>query len=192
MKLIMQARRALAARRRQDQKGLTLIEAAMVLGVAALVIAGVLVLYSQANTSNKTSEALNQLNIVQQAVRNVYGGSGDFSTLVVGDLIAAKVLPAKMINAAGTGLSNAFNGAINIQPSTDAANAPGGFEISFTGIPADACVTLGTKDYGRSMASLVTDSGSLFGVGQNGVATPANAGLACPNTSNTLTWLFMN
>lgn len=192
MKSMMLVRRALASRKRQIQKGLTLIEAAMVLGVAAIVIAGVLLLYSQANTSNKTSEALNQLNIVQQAIRNVYGGSGDFSSLVVGDLIASKVLPTKMINAAADGLVNSFNGAISVVPSTDTTNAPGGFEISFSGIPADACVTLGTKDYGRSMATLITDSGSLFAANQVGVATPAMAGQACANSSNTMTWLFMN
>jgi major structural subunit of bundle-forming pilus len=180
---------ALAARRRQ--KGLTLIETAMVLGVAALVIAGVLVLYNTANTSNKTSDALNQLNIIQQAVRNVYGGTAGFTGLTTDTMVSSKSVPQKMITAAG-GMANSFNGPVTVDAAT-VATTDDGFAVVFSGIPQEACVALGTKDYGRALASLITDSGSLMAVDQAALPTATDAALACARPSNNvMTWTFRN
>ncbi|WP_456717861.1 MULTISPECIES: type 4 pilus major pilin [unclassified Bradyrhizobium] len=181
------------ARIRRRQKGLTLIEAAMVLGVAAIVIAGVLVLYNTANTSNKTSEALNQLNIIQQAVRQIYGGGSSFSDLTTQTLADSKVLPARMINAGATPpLVNAFNGTIDVN--YDATS--GGFSVDFGGLPVEACVTLATKDYGRSLASLAAGSSGgnpLMDDKSAGLPSATLAGQACDsNSANHLIWIFRN
>lgn len=171
------------------QKGLTLIEAAMVLGVAAIVIAGVLVLYNTANTSNKTSEALNQLNIIQQAVRQIYGGGSSFAGLDAAGLASSKVLPARMINSGATPpLVNSFNGTIDV--TGDAA----GFTIDFGGLPVEACVTLATKDYGRSLSTLKAGSAggtTLMDDASTSLPTAATAGTACDsNSANHLVWNF--
>jgi type II secretory pathway pseudopilin PulG len=177
------------ARIRRRQKGLTLIEAAMVLGIAAIVIAGVLVIYNTANTSNKTSEALNQLNIIQQAVRQIYGGGSSFDGLDATSLANSKVLPARMINTGATPpLVNSFNGSIDVTGDVN------GFTIDFGGLPVEACVTLATKDYGRSLATLKGGSSggtTLMDDTSTGLPTATAAGAACDsNSANHLVWNF--
>src|SRR3546814_8062460 len=56
------------------QRGLTLIEAAMVLAIATLVVAGIMMFFQSANMNARTNEAVGQLGAVQQAVRSVYAG----------------------------------------------------------------------------------------------------------------------
>src|SRR3546814_9545479 len=63
------------------QRGLTLIEAAMVLAIATLVVAGIMMFFQSANMNSKTNEAVGQLGAVQQAVRSVYAGQPTYTGL---------------------------------------------------------------------------------------------------------------
>ena len=60
-----------AVEKRRTRRGLTLIEAAMVLTILALVVAGVMLFYQNATTSQKISQAAGQISTIQQAVRSM-------------------------------------------------------------------------------------------------------------------------
>ena len=47
------------------KKGLTLIEAAMVLAIATLVVAGIMIFFQSASVNSKTNEAMAQLSSLQ-------------------------------------------------------------------------------------------------------------------------------
>lgn len=169
-----------AFRRRVVRKGLTLIEAAMVLVILALVIGGVMLYYSQASSGRQTSEAAGQIAAVQQAVRAMYAGQADYTGL--NNTVIASSLPNKMLfNGPNSGeLRHAFNSAVVVGQ----AATPNQFTISFAGIPVEACMKLATQDLGRGVTIL--DIGGTPGAQPR---TPADAKLQCGNAgSQNMTW----
>src|SRR3546814_8355996 len=66
---------------RTGHRGLTLIEAAMVLGIATLVVIGAMAFFSAANGTAKITEIVGELTAVQQAVRSVYAGQPAYADL---------------------------------------------------------------------------------------------------------------
>jgi len=181
-----------AARRR----GLTLIETAMVLAIAAVFIAGVMLFFQNASISAKTNEATSQLAAIQQAVRTVYAGQASYDSgtgSIVQGLIATRSVPAKMVNTSTQTLRNAFNGDVDVQPVANGAN----FDVVFNGLPSDACAKMLTMDFGRGLLqvsgspSAQTAGGSGGSSGATGPMTPTDAGEACGNnTTSSIKWTF--
>lgn len=180
-----------AARR----KGLTLIETAMVLAIAAVFIAGVMLFFQNASISAKTNEATSQLAAIQQAVRTVYAGQASYagSGTIVEGLIVTRSVPSKMVDSTTRTLRNAFNGSVDVQPVANGAN----FDVVFNGMPSDACAKMLTMDFGRGLLSVSgsptvqTAGGSGGSEGSAGPMTPTDAGNACgsSNTSS-IKWTF--
>lgn len=171
-----------AFRRRVVRKGLTLIEAAMVLVILALVIGGVMLYYNSASTGRQTSEAAGQLAAVQQAVRSMYAGQADYTGL--SNNVIAQSLPNKMLfgGAASGQLRHAFNNTVTVAP----AGTGNQFTITFDGIPVEACMKLATQDMGRGITSLAIGGG---GAANAPPYTPAAAQTACGNAgSQSMTW----
>lgn len=181
-----------AARRR----GLTLIETAMVLAIAAVFIAGVMLFFQNASISAKTNEATSQLAAIQQAVRTVYAGQASYDSgtgSIVQGLIATRSVPAKMVNTSTQTLRNAFNGDVDVQPVANGAN----FDVVFNGLPSDACAKMLTMDFGRGLLqvsgspSAQTAGGSGGSSGATGPMTPTDAGEACGNNNtSSIKWTF--
>ena len=181
-----------AARR----KGLTLIETAMVLAIAAVFIAGVMLFFQNASISAKTNEATSQLAAIQQAVRTVYAGQASYDSAngtIVQGLIATRSVPSKMVNTTTQSLRNAFNGDVDIQPVANGAN----FDVVFNGLPSDACAKMLTMDFGRGLlsvsgsATVQSAGGSSGSSGSTGPLTPTDAGAACGNSNtSSIKWTF--
>lgn len=181
-----------AARR----KGLTLIETAMVLAIAAVFIAGVMLFFQNASISAKTNEATSQLAAIQQAVRTVYAGQASYDSAngtIVQGLIATRSVPSKMVNTTTQSLRNAFNGDVDIQPVANGAN----FDVVFNGLPSDACAKMLTMDFGRGLlsvsgsATVQSAGGSSGSSGSTGPMTPTDAGAACGNSNtSSIKWTF--
>jgi hypothetical protein len=171
---------------RSRKRGATMMEVIGYLAVAAVIIAGVLVMLSVAFGQSKAATSLNQLNQIQTAVRSLYSGQPNYSGLSTAVIVNSKALQQSMIS--GTTLRHAFNGAITITPvTTTAGGANSGFQISFANIPQDACQSMLTKDFGRGLyeagASVKAQQPSL-------PFTLAQATASCSATYNTVTWTF--
>jgi len=183
------AKRLVRARTRR-QRGATLIEIATVLAIVALVIAGVLAIYTNAETSRKTSEALGQVANIQQAVRSLYGGQATFTGLNASALISSNHVPQKMV--AGTTLRHAFNGPITIAPANPGGVTDGGFQVSFGQVPREACIKFLTSDLGRAVFSVGTGTAVKSLDGSNPPPfNPTEATTACSANLNTVTWVFI-
>ena len=154
-------------RANRKRRGLTLIEAAMVLTILALVVAGVMLFYQNASTSQKISSASGQISAVQQAVRSAYAGRPSYANLRNEDIQGQ--LPTSMVSSASD-LRNAFNGPIEVNASNAGGSNGSAFTISFGGLPSEACLRLAAVDMGRA----------ALGVSVNGtVGTPPLAPAAC-------------
>lgn len=165
---------------RRLRRGLTLVESAMVLAILGLVIAGALLLYQNASTNNKISEASQQLAAVSQAVRQVYAGQATYTGLA--NLNIVNSLPKKML--VGTdGLRHAFNGNLTVE-SADSGQT---FIVTMTGLPQEGCVALATKDFGRAVQEVKIGSTTAA----QGAMTPTQAQTACASSLNEIEWKLL-
>jgi len=172
--------------RRLRQRGLTLIEAAMVLAISTLVVAGIMTFFSDASISRKSQEAMGQLAQLQNAVRTVYAGQSSYSGLAVTDLINTRVIPTKMISG-GTTLRHSFNSTIAIAAANVNGGTANGFSVTYSHIPAEACSKMSTQDLGTGVFSLTVGTTTF-----TSPPTPATAATACgtTNTTATMAWVF--
>ena len=171
-------------RARIARRGLSLVEIAMGLVILTVVVAGVMLLYQNANTSRQTAAVQTQIGAVQQSVRSMYAGQADYTGVTAATV--AGMLPSSMSD--GTNVTNAFGGAITV----DDVDYPGrgtnsGFSVTVGGLPAEACRTLAAADLGRAVGGL-----TIEGTAVSTPATPAEAQTNCANASdaNTLVWIF--
>jgi len=172
---------------RSAKKGLTLIEAAMVLAILALVVAGVMLFYTSANTSRQTTSAIGELASIQQTVRSLYGGQAVYTGITTALVAQSKGLPARMTN--GTSLRHSFNGQVDIVAANAGGGAGSGFQVTFQNVPQDACIKMLTYDFGRGLYA--AGVGSASRTQTTGLPYPlSQANTACANASNNLVWIF--
>lgn len=172
------------------KRGVTLTEAAAVLGIFAIVVIGALTLYSTTNQTRLLNQTNSDLNVIQQAIRSIYSGQSDYTGANPAMLVTTKAVPQRMVS--GTGLRHAMNGNIDIAPAAVNGTANAGFRITFQNVPVEACAKLLAADLGRNLWA--------SGVGTNPTRTqdaglpytPAEAATACQGSSayQTVSWVF--
>jgi type II secretory pathway pseudopilin PulG len=188
-------------RRKSRQRGLSLIEAAMVLAIMTLVIAGVMTFFQNANNSQKANESVGQLAAIQQAVRSLFAGQSSYLDLTTAVVAESRLLPNKMVGAGST-LRNSFNGTIEILPSGGSTTpADSMFSVRYTNLPVEACRRMATMDLGTGLYAVVvavagaaaTPSYSCT-AGAQGCSqplSPAQANTSCGTTNGSeIAWTF--
>ncbi|HHW3686141.1 TPA: pilus assembly protein, partial [Escherichia coli] len=68
-------------RKNKMEKGLSLIEASMVLALSAIVVSGVMFYYQSASDSNKTQNTVSQVMSVMSAINGLYVGQASYAGL---------------------------------------------------------------------------------------------------------------
>ena len=97
--------------RRAKERGLTLIEAAMVLAISTLVVAGIMLFFQTASSSNKANNVLSQLAAIQSAVQSLYSGQPVYTGMDTDTIGSSGILPEKMtvLNGGNQDIRHAFN-----------------------------------------------------------------------------------
>lgn len=167
------------------QRGLTLVEAAMVLAVATMVVAGVMIFFQSASMNNKTNEAMAQLADIQQVVRSISSNQPDYASVSTAGLIASNGLPVKMIS--GATVRHAFNGNVTVAPASFGTGATNNaFTVTYANVPSDACSKMGGFDLGRGHVVLRVGTTTLT------LPTSITALSAACGTGNvTMIWTFL-
>lgn len=133
---------------KKEEKGLSLIESAMVLALAATVTAGVMFYYQSASDSNKTQAAISEVMSATSAINGLYIGQSDYSNLTGQVLINSSAIPD---NYKKNGkLTNPFGGELTV--ASAGADTAYGYRIELTKLPKSACVSLATLNLGTSAA----------------------------------------
>ena len=78
---------------KKEEKGLSLIESAMVLALAATVTAGVMFYYQSASDSNKTQSAISEVMSATSAINGLYIGQSNYSGLGADVLKNSSAIP---------------------------------------------------------------------------------------------------
>ncbi|HDX3317831.1 TPA: type 4 pilus major pilin [Escherichia coli] len=151
---------------KKEEKGLSLIESAMVLALAATVTAGVMFYYQSASDSNKTQAAISEVMSATSAINGLYIGQTDYSGLGAKVLINSSAIPDNYKNTAHNKITNPFGGDLDIAASSGNATAHYGYSLKLTALPKSACVSLGTLNLGTSAAG--------YGINMNGTFSQFN------------------
>nr|CAY54182.1 alpha 5 bundlin [Escherichia coli] len=175
------------------EKGLSLIESAMVLALAATVTAGVMFYYQSASDSNKSQNAISEVMSATSAINGLYIGQTSYSGLDSTILLNTSAIPDNYKDTTNKKITNPFGGKLNVGPANN--NTAFGYYLTLTGLDKAACVSLATLNLGTSAKGYgVNISGenniTSFGNGADQAAkstaiTPAEAATACKNTDST-------
>ncbi|HBA6806500.1 TPA: pilus assembly protein [Escherichia coli] len=190
-------------RKNKMEKGLSLIEASMVLALSAIVVSGVMFYYQSASDSNKTQNTVSQVMSVMSAINGLYVGQASYDGLSDTVLYNSSAVPANYKGGPGV-INNPFGGRLHVAPNTG-----GGYALLLDGVPQSSCVNIASMNLGTSLqgvgvevatmtnsASKVTlnptpTNGSVAkGKVYSGTLTPANAANLCTGVTNSITFLM--
>lgn len=183
-------------RKNKMEKGLSLIEASMVLALSAIVVSGVMFYYQSASDSNKTQNTVSQVMSVMSAINGLYVGQASYKGLSDAVLYNSSAVPANYKGGPGE-INNPFGGRLRVAPNS------GGYTLLLEGVPKSSCVNIASMNLGTSLQGVgvgVTPNGNLTannlngqprkGVVYSGTLTPANAAALCSEAANSITFLM--
>lgn len=119
--------------------GFSLMETLLVLGVIAVVVVAMFVLYPQIQASRRARAETTNISTMVSSMRSLYEASSDYASVNNGVLLNAKAFPAEMIAADGVTVTNVWGGQVLVLPSVAVTN---GFEITEKNVPPAECARL--------------------------------------------------
>ncbi|EFC1819371.1 type 4 pilus major pilin [Escherichia coli] len=181
------------------QKGLSLIEASMVLALSAIVVSGVMYYYQAASDNNKTQSTVSEVMSIVSAVNGLYVGTSGYAGLNASVILKTSAVPENYKSKDGTTIMHPFGGSLTLGTTKNET----GYYIKLANIPKSACVNLSSMNFGTSLGGVgVNASGeasqdiaSVAGKDGKGnftknALTPKLASEACSNDDNTITFLL--
>jgi type II secretory pathway pseudopilin PulG len=135
--------------RRRGERGLTLIEASMVLALSAVVVAGVMLYYQSASDNNKLQSAESLLGGIQTAVQAVYAGRHEYTGLTTSTIANSNGIPSNLRDNAGN-VHTPWQGNVAVAMST-LGGKNDRYYIEFFSVPLGACAQLAAQPLGASL-----------------------------------------
>ncbi|HGT6021642.1 pilus assembly protein [Escherichia coli] len=132
---------------KKEEKGLSLIESAMVLALAATVTAGVMFYYQSASDSNKTQSAISEVMSATSAINGLYIGQSDYANLDPRVLLNSSAIPENYKNTTNGKIFNPFGGELKVGAGN---GGKFGYYLALEGLPKSACISLATLNLGTS------------------------------------------
>lgn len=141
-----------ASAARSKQRGFTLAEITIVLGIIGIVIAAIWIAAGSVGVNNQVNQAAQELQTVSQNMLSLYegrpwppaigcAGGQDITSTAIG----ASAIPSQyVVNGACASASQTWGGGGSFTISANAAGAPAGntFRISFANVPFQGCIAL--------------------------------------------------
>jgi type II secretory pathway pseudopilin PulG len=186
--------------RRRNERGLTLIEASMVLALAAVVVAGVMIYYQSASDNNKLTSAQSELGSIQTVVQGVYAGQqGGYPGVTQAVMNGSSAIPPNLRGASNEAVTpwGATND-VTINNAGLYATDGTTYVVTFPNVPQSDCVPLATQALGNALVSVkvgttpvfVQTGGAAAVVGSNGEPDVTVATTACSAAGNDISWEF--
>lgn len=134
--------------KKKSTQGMSLVELLLVVGLAAIILAGMFVAYNKVQSTNAANTESTNISTLRAGVKNLYGSSTSYNGLTNAVLLNARVVPDNMRDATGavgaTAITNSFGGAVVVTPTTfgTGAQPDNAFQIVYPRVPADVCAKL--------------------------------------------------
>jgi len=202
---------------KNNQSGRSMVEMLGVLAIIGVLSAGGLAGYSKAMFKHKLNSTMDQITMLVTNIRTMYGTQGNYQGLDVASAYNLGIVPAIMVNVeegedddpdtvtltnpfkgdVEIGLINAVSGATVQASATDGTAT--GFTLAYKGLPAEACISLATADFGSGAgsgfigvkANSATETAKKVGANEGKAYGMDAAITACQgNENSTVTWYF--
>lgn len=203
---IMQQKK-MVLRKNKMEKGLSLIEASMVLALSAIVVSGVMFYYQSASDSNKTQNTVSQVMSVMSAINGLYVGQASYSGLSDTVLYNSSAVPANYKGSTTGEINNPFGGRLHVAQNTGSS---GGYALLLEGVPQSSCVNIASMNLGTSLQGVGVGMTSINSSSPtvklnaptsnktnvkkdtvySGTLSPANAATLCNAVTNSITFLM--
>ncbi|EJN8570131.1 pilus assembly protein [Escherichia coli] len=186
-------------RKNKMEKGLSLIEASMVLALSAIVVSGVMFYYQSASDSNKTQNTVSQVMSVMSAINGLYVGQASYDGLSDTVLYNSSAVPANYKGSTSGVINNPFGGRLHVAPNNGNSK---GYALLLEGVPQSSCVNIASMNLGTSLQGVgvktpmkigdvsvnlnATPTGPVY----SGTLTPARAANLCSEPTNSITFLM--
>lgn len=186
-------------RKNKMEKGLSLIEASMVLALSAIVVSGVMFYYQSASDSNKTQNTVSQVMSVMSAINGLYVGQASYDGLSDTVLYNSSAVPTNYKGSSAGVINNPFGGRLHVAPNTGNSR---GYALLLDGVPQSSCVNIASMNLGTSLQGVGVDTGMTInnntvqlnatnnGPVYSGTLTPAKAATLCSKATNSITFLM--
>lgn len=186
-------------RKNKMEKGLSLIEASMVLALSAIVVSGVMFYYQSASDSNKTQNTVSQVMSVMSAINGLYVGQASHDGLSDTVLYNSSAVPANYKGSTSGVINNPFGGRLHVAPNNGNSK---GYALLLDGVPQSSCVNIASMNLGTSLQGVgvntsmtindrfVNLDASSKGPVYSGTLTPATAANRCSQPTNSITFLM--
>jgi type II secretory pathway pseudopilin PulG len=121
-----------------NKSGLTLIESLAVIGLAALVIAGALILFGTAQDQRRVTAETTNISNIMKRMEEVFS-EDDITLITMSQMITAGVFTASMkVNGAGDEIYNSWNGSVIVTPQDFST-----YDVEYQSVPVDeVCIDL--------------------------------------------------
>ena len=168
------------------QKGLSLIEASMVLALSAIVVSGVMYYYQAASDNNKTQTTVSEVMSIVSAINGLYIGSSGYKDLKESVIYNTSAVPENYKGSQGK-IMHPFGGEINIGPAANDSK----YYIVLKNVPQGPCVNLASMNFGTSLAGAGVGAAAVAAAKNgtptgkdlmNTALTPAQASSKCNTT----------
>lgn len=168
---------------RKGKKGFTLVEILLVVGFIALAGIGIYTVYTKVQMSNAALQEGKNLDTIRAGVKNLFGGSQNYSALSsssVGNAVLndARITPDSMraipYVAGDNKIVNSFGGQVGVVKSSLGTGTDNGFSVTYPQVPGAVCAKLVTgAGTGWDQITVGTTVVKTFGTGSLNVATLA-------------------
>jgi hypothetical protein len=130
------------------QKGATLLELVMFIGLAALILIGGVSWYITASEGQRISDEVSNVNAITALVRNTYTTQNNFSGLTNSVITRSSQFPDKMRIAGDTSRikSGWENNGVALAPATILV-ANDAFTITYLDVPEGPCIDFATRTF---------------------------------------------
>jgi prepilin-type N-terminal cleavage/methylation domain-containing protein len=127
---------------RKAQSGFSLLELLLVVGVGALLLLAGIATYRLVTQGNDVNDAIRVLTTIKAQNQKAFQGQNGYGaagTDLVPTLVAMQAFPAGVLDATDTP-RHPWGDTITIVSAADTRS----FDLTFTNVPSDACINLGT------------------------------------------------
>ena len=175
----------------ENEKGATLVEVIMVLGIIGAFGVSIATLVTSMYDRYRVSRVGGQIEELQKTINNRYVADGQYTNASIETLIEEEIAPKDMVD--GKKLFHSYHGEVTLKGSSD------NYEITFSDLPQKVCIELGimnwTVDNTSNLVSLSINNEKFnwpwVETGKKLPAQAAEVSAACRNNDeNVIKWTF--
>jgi Tfp pilus assembly protein FimT len=139
------------------ESGRSMVEMLGVLAIIGVLSVGAIAGYSKAMNKYKMNKTVDQISNIVANLRTAFATTGNYSSLASNPIetaIKLGVFPEDMI-VDSSHVKNLYNGDVNLTTVSVNSVAHGGFKLTYSGLPKEVTVFLGTAYWGDDNSGLL-------------------------------------